>query len=164
MCLHALVRCSCFSETPTVGTCVFMTNKNYHTSLLVHQTGAWLGGGGSHFFTTQWPEWTSTGHFVLKVNIRTRTKRDECDETGSTASGWLKWCCKELRFLSSAVKGNYRDQAIDQTTDQWKKYFPGAGSVFSFTTAVRSWYYQGLQQRASIRCLWAPSCWKRSSL
>lgn len=55
MCLCALVRCSCFSETPTVGTCVFMTNKNYHTSLLVHQTGAWLEGGGEFTFLM----WTS---------------------------------------------------------------------------------------------------------
>lgn len=32
MCLRALVRLSCFLESTTVGTCVFMTNKNDHIS------------------------------------------------------------------------------------------------------------------------------------
>lgn len=44
MCLRALVRFSCFSGTPTAGTCVVKTNKNDHISLLVHQTGGRLEG------------------------------------------------------------------------------------------------------------------------
>lgn len=159
MCLRALVRFSFLWETPTVGTCVFMTNKNYHISLLVHQRRGVAVGVAEicHLlnvfhvnFKMQWPEWNSTGHFVLKnlkMNIRTRLKSDGCDETGSPVLGWRK---RRASVVTSS--------AFSQQLSRWRyrsnhwsmeKYFPDAGSVLSFAAALHSTYYKGTQRRAN---------------